>query len=626
MLLTTGNKSEMSVGYATLYGDMAGGYSVLKDAYKTTVFALSRWRNANKPEGALGPDGPVMPARVITKPPTRRASPRPEGRGQPAALFGARPHPRRPGRQGNVGEGGRARDRRGRGAGRRHRIASCSRPSTSAARRRRGSRSATATSAATAATRSATSSTPARRRAPAMSPGCGHPLRAVADRPAARRQYPHGAAQLPVRARSTAARSSCASTTPTASARPRSSTRRSATISTGLGSSPTSSSASRSGSTSMSANSSASSRRAGSMPATRRPRSSTLRRKVLLGRGLPPVYERKPADAPVPEGRAPHWRFRLDHDVPIVWNDLIRGEQRFDPEAAQRPGRPPRGRQLALSAAERDRRRRPRHHPRRARRGPCVEQRRADPDVRGARRQAAGVRARGIARRRRGQTVEAPRFLRRRASARGRSRADGAAVGARAHRHVAAGRADRQPRRARGDASTSRPSAARRRISTRTKSSWSMRACSTQLDFAAVADRLPDGATEEDWLLLRAESRARSATSSAWLPVLHGEIDPPELSHDERLLARDAAAVAEKLDWSAEPWRALTDELKRTYRQEGPRAVSPAAPRPHRAARAGPRWPGSFARMGKDRAIDRLEAAQRSANSARAHSSLAEQM
>ena len=75
MLLTTGNKSEMSVGYATLYGDMAGGYSVLKDAYKTTVFALSRWRNANKPDGALGPDGPVMPARVISKPPTAELRP-----------------------------------------------------------------------------------------------------------------------------------------------------------------------------------------------------------------------------------------------------------------------------------------------------------------------------------------------------------------------------------------------------------------------------------------------------------------------------------------------------------------------------------------------------------------------
>ena len=75
MLLTTGNKSEMSVGYATLYGDMAGGYSVLKDAYKTTVFAVSRWRNANKPESALGPDGPVMPERVITKPPTAELRP-----------------------------------------------------------------------------------------------------------------------------------------------------------------------------------------------------------------------------------------------------------------------------------------------------------------------------------------------------------------------------------------------------------------------------------------------------------------------------------------------------------------------------------------------------------------------
>src|SRR3954454_9813546 len=75
MLLTTGNKSEMSVGYATLYVDMAGGYSVLKDAYKTTVFALSRWRNENKPEGALCPDGPVMPERVITKSPTAELRP-----------------------------------------------------------------------------------------------------------------------------------------------------------------------------------------------------------------------------------------------------------------------------------------------------------------------------------------------------------------------------------------------------------------------------------------------------------------------------------------------------------------------------------------------------------------------
>ncbi|MCC6915263.1 MAG: NAD+ synthase, partial [Rhodospirillaceae bacterium] len=75
MVLSTGNKSEMSTGYATLYGDMCGGYAVLKDLYKTTVFAVSRWRNAHKPAGGLGPSGPVMPENVITKPPTAELKP-----------------------------------------------------------------------------------------------------------------------------------------------------------------------------------------------------------------------------------------------------------------------------------------------------------------------------------------------------------------------------------------------------------------------------------------------------------------------------------------------------------------------------------------------------------------------
>ncbi|MES2294174.1 MAG: NAD+ synthase [Pseudomonadota bacterium] len=70
MVLTTGNKSEMSVGYATLYGDMCGGYNVLKDVYKTEVFALSHWRNGQSPVGALGPGGAVIPDRIIDKPPT----------------------------------------------------------------------------------------------------------------------------------------------------------------------------------------------------------------------------------------------------------------------------------------------------------------------------------------------------------------------------------------------------------------------------------------------------------------------------------------------------------------------------------------------------------------------------
>ncbi len=70
MLLTTGNKSEVAVGYATIYGDMAGGYNPIKDLYKMRVFEACRWRNANHRPWMKGPDGPVMPVRVIDKPPS----------------------------------------------------------------------------------------------------------------------------------------------------------------------------------------------------------------------------------------------------------------------------------------------------------------------------------------------------------------------------------------------------------------------------------------------------------------------------------------------------------------------------------------------------------------------------
>ncbi len=70
MVVTTGNKSEMAVGYATLYGDMCGGYNALKDFYKTEVFALCDWRNLHHPRGSLGPKGAVIPERIITKPPS----------------------------------------------------------------------------------------------------------------------------------------------------------------------------------------------------------------------------------------------------------------------------------------------------------------------------------------------------------------------------------------------------------------------------------------------------------------------------------------------------------------------------------------------------------------------------
>ena len=70
MLLTTGNKSEVAVGYATIYGDMAGGYNPIKDLYKTRVFETCRWRNANHRAWMMGPAGEVIVPRVIDKPPS----------------------------------------------------------------------------------------------------------------------------------------------------------------------------------------------------------------------------------------------------------------------------------------------------------------------------------------------------------------------------------------------------------------------------------------------------------------------------------------------------------------------------------------------------------------------------
>ena len=75
MVLTTGNKSEMSVGYATLYGDMCGGFSVLKDIYKTDVYRLARWRSTRKPRQARGPVGEIVPERTLARPPTAELRP-----------------------------------------------------------------------------------------------------------------------------------------------------------------------------------------------------------------------------------------------------------------------------------------------------------------------------------------------------------------------------------------------------------------------------------------------------------------------------------------------------------------------------------------------------------------------
>ena len=157
MVVTTGNKSEMSVGYATLYGDMNGGFNPIKDLYKMEVFRLADLRNRWKPAGALGPDGEVIPPDIIVKPPTAELRenqkdedslpPYRDARRDPAAAWSRR-------RCASPTSSPRASIPRPCAES-----SGCSiSPNTSAASRRRASRSARRISAATAAIRSSTAS------------------------------------------------------------------------------------------------------------------------------------------------------------------------------------------------------------------------------------------------------------------------------------------------------------------------------------------------------------------------------------------------------------------------------------------------------------------------------------
>jgi glutamyl-tRNA synthetase len=130
-----------------------------------------------------------------------------------------------------------------------------------------------------------------------------------------------------------------------------------------------------------------------------------------------------------------------------------------------------------------------------------------------------------------------------------------------------------------------------------------------KLDYAAVADRLPAGAAEEDWLLLR-PNLTHLTDFGEWFAVLRGEIEPPELSHDERLTVKDAAAAAERIDWAAEPWKALTEAVKASTGKKGRELFHPL--RLALTGRdSGPEMAGLLSRMGKERAVERLAAAAR---------------
>jgi glutamyl-tRNA synthetase len=336
------------------------------------------------------------------------------------------------------------------------------------------------------------------------------------------------------------------------------------------------------------------------------PEELELRRKVLLGRGLPPVYERKPAGAPVPEGRAPHWRFRLDHEAPIGWHDLIRGDQRFDPKLLSDPVvRREDGSWLYLLPSVID----------------DVDLGvthvvRGEDHVSNSAAQiqmfaALGANPPEFAHE--ALLVAAEGKLSKRLGSYGAQHLRDEGVEPMALLSVLARIGTSQPVEpvagldalARGfDFATFGRAPAHfdphevELVNARLLHS---------LDYAEVADRLPPGATEGDWQLLR-PNLVRLGDFAAWFAVLHGEIDAPELDRDERLLVREAVPIAELLDWSADPWPALAAELKLTTGKKGRELFHPL-----RLAltgrESGPEMAGLVTRMGKDRAIARLAAA-----------------
>jgi glutamyl-tRNA synthetase len=331
-----------------------------------------------------------------------------------------------------------------------------------------------------------------------------------------------------------------------------------------------------------------------------------LRRKVLLGRGLPPVYERKAADAPVPQARQPHWRFRLDHDAPIEWDDLIRGPQRFDPKLLSDPVvRREDGSWLYLLPSVIDD----------VDLGITNIVRGEDHVTNSAAQiqmfEALGAKPPAFAHE--ALLVAAEGKLSKRLGSYGAEHLREEGVEPMAMLSLLARIGTSQP---------VEPIASLTELARDFDFAHFGRAPAHfdphdvellnarllhNLDYSVVKDRLPVEASEEDWLLLR-PNLERLSDFPLWFEVLRGEVEAPELAHDERLFMKDAATVAKGLDWSADSWRLLTAELKTTTGKKGRELFHPL-----RLAltgrESGPEMAGLVARMGKDRAIQRLKAA-----------------
>ena len=340
-------------------------------------------------------------------------------------------------------------------------------------------------------------------------------------------------------------------------------------------------------------------------PCFETPQELELRRKVLLGRGLPPVYERQPEGTPAPEGIEPHWRFRLDHGAAIEWDDLIRGHQRFDPALISDPViRRADGSWLYLLPSVID-----------------------DIDL-------------GISHVVRGedhvsnsavqiQMFEAlgappPRFAHEAllVAAEGKLSKRLGSIGVEAARETGVEPMALLSVLAR--IGTSRPVEAEHRLADLARDfdfAYFGRAPAHfdfaeveqvnarllhSLDFAEVAGRLPAGVGEAEWQLLRGNV-AHLGEVADWLPILQADIAPVDLSEEDKAFLGEAAAIVAKLDWADDPWPPIVAALKATGRKG--RALFHPVRMALTGRESGPELAPLVRLLGRETTLARLQAA-----------------
>lgn len=335
------------------------------------------------------------------------------------------------------------------------------------------------------------------------------------------------------------------------------------------------------------------------------PEELDIRRKILLSRGLPPVYERKAADAPVPGGVAPHWRFRLDHEAPIEWTDMVRGDQHFEPKTMSDPVvRRADGSWLYLLPSVID-------------------------DIQ-----------MGIT-----HVVRGEDHVSNTAAQIQMFEALGAAPPAFAHEALLVGTEGKLSKRLGSLGMAGLREAgieplalvallARLGTSDPVEPVTSPAPLIESIDFArfgraparfdeaelallnqkilhhtghaAVADRLPAAITEARWNAIR-PNLMTVAEAADWLPVFDGPLDPPPVDEADRAVLAAAAAAAPGIDWGADPWHALTGAVKAATGAKG-RALFLPLRRALTARDHGPDMAELLPLIAREQAVARLSA------------------